>query len=583
MSADGSASVFCFTPLKVALSELEPPSATPFDVPAAVRVPLPCSAPPLPLEPCPVCPRLAQEFEPYRQAAYWKAQHERVRQREGQLHQRIAELEAKLRLREQQLFGRKSETSATALPNLTSTPPGNQPRRRRGQQRGKQGHGRRDYSDLPAVVESRELPEDQCHCQTCGQPFAAASGSEDTTILEVEVRAHRRIIRRKRYRPTCACGTHPGIITAPPPPRLIPRSMLGVSIWVTVLLDKYLFYRPTYRLLDELRTHGLDLSLGTLTDGLQRLVPLFEPLYQALIEHSRGQTLWHADETRWLVFVTVEGKGGYRWYLWVFHSAAEVVFVLAAGRSHEVPEEHLGLVEDGILVVDRYKAYQAVNAVKEGRIVLAFCWAHVRRDFLTLARTWPEHEAWALGWVEGIGTLYQLNDARLALPRDPAVFATADAELRQAVTAFGQRGATTLEQPDLPTPQRKVLESLGNHWTGLTVFVEHPEVPMDNNTAERIQRGPVVGRKNYYGSGSLWSGKLAAMLFSLFQTFYLWNINPRTWLTAYLTACAEAGGKAPHDVSSWLPWNLTPAQRAIWQLGNDDEQSEASGRNADTS
>ena len=75
---------------------------------------------------------------------------------------------------------------------------------------------------------------------------------------------------------------------------------------------------------------------------------------------------------------------------------------------------------------------------------------------------------------------------------------------------------------DLHPARRKVLESLGNHWTGLTVFVEHPEVPMDNNTAERSERGPVVGRKNYYGSGSVWSGRLAAMMFSLFQTLCLW-------------------------------------------------------------
>ena len=65
---------------------------------------------------------------------------------------------------------------------------------------------------------------------------------------------------------------------------------------------------------------------------------------------------------------------------------------------------------------------------------------------------------------------------------------------------------------------------------------------MDNNTAERSERGPVVGRKNYYGSGSLWSGRLAAMMFSLFQTLCLWGLNPRLWLTAYLEACAQAGG-----------------------------------------
>ena len=94
--------------------------------------------------------------------------------------------------------------------------------------------------------------------------------------------------------------------------------MLGVSILVTVLLDKYLFYRPTSRLLADWRSHGLDLSLGTPTDGLKRMVPLLEPVYEALVKRSQGQRLWHADETRWLVFVMLEGKVGYRWYLWSF-------------------------------------------------------------------------------------------------------------------------------------------------------------------------------------------------------------------------------------------------------------------------
>ena len=152
---------------------------------------------------------------------------------------------------------------------------------------------------------------------------------------------------------------------------------------------------------------------------------------------------------------------------------------------------------------------------------------------------------------------------------DPAAFATADGALRTAVTAFGARGEAELAAPDLHPAPRKVLESLGNHWTGLTVFVEHPEVPMDNNTAERSERGPVVGRKNYYGSGSLWSGRLAAMMFSLFQTLCLWGLNPRLWLTAYLEACAQAGGRAVEDVDRFLPWNLSPEQRRAW--GCEDE------------
>src|SRR5439155_15419679 len=260
-----------------------------------------------------------------------------------------------------------------------------------------------------------------------------------------------------------------------------------------------LFYRPTYRLLAQLQTHGLDLSLGTLTDGLQRLLPLFEPVYEALAEYSRRQPLWHADETRWQVFATVEGKVGFRWYLWVFHAAEVVVFVLAAGRAHEVPEDQLGPDASGILVVDRYQAYQAIAQVKNGQLVLAFCWAHVRRDFLTLARTWPEQEGWALTWVARIGELYRLNDERLAVRAEAVAFAAADERLRHAVTALGEQGRAELAQAALHFACGKVLASLGNHWTGLTVFVEHPEVPMDNNTAERVQRGPVVGRKNYYG------------------------------------------------------------------------------------
>src|SRR5436190_15343020 len=112
--------------------------------PDTARVPLTsapsalaCSAPSLPDGPCPVCPRLAVAFEPWRQAGYWKAMHDRALRREAALQQRVAELEAQLRLREQQLFGRKSEAGAAAAPPPPQAAPGPQPRRRRGQQPGR--------------------------------------------------------------------------------------------------------------------------------------------------------------------------------------------------------------------------------------------------------------------------------------------------------------------------------------------------------------------------------------------------------------------------------------------------------------
>ena len=105
------------------------------------------------------------------------------------------------------------------------------------------------------------------------------------------------------------------------------------------------------------------------------------------------------------------------------------------------------------------------------------------------------------------------------------------------------------------------MTSLQNHWEGLSVFVEHPEVPMDNNNGERPIRNPVTGRKNFYGSGSLWSSQLAAIMFSIFQTIALCGLNCNHWLRSYLTACAENHGKAPDDLSSFLPWEMDEGRR----------------------
>jgi transposase len=252
--------------------------------------------------------------------------------------------------------------------------------------------------------------------------------------------------------------------------------------------------------------------------------------------------------------------------LGVFYSEESVVFVLAQSRSHQVPEDHFGPVEGGIVMADRYSAYPAIDKVKAGLITLALCWAHQRRDFVEVARSWPSEQAWAVAWVKRIRELYHLNRRRLELREDSEGFEQRDRDLRAAIKTMASQAEEERKDPSLHPARRKVLDSMGEHWTGLTVFVEHPEVPLDNNTAERAQRGPVVGRKNYYGSGSVWAGRLAAMLFSLFQTLERWQLNPRAWLTWYLEGCAKAGGKPPAELSSYLPWNLTAEQRDKLQL-----------------
>ena len=96
-----------------------------------------------------------------------------------------------------------------------------------------------------------------------------------------------------------------------------------------------------------------------------------------------------------------------------------------------------------------------------------------------------------------------------------------------------------LQDENLPEVQEKILISL---WEGLTLFLHYPHVPMDNNPAERSIRGPVIARKNYFGSGSIWSGLLAATCFTLFQTLQL------------------------HNMEEFLPWNLTSQQKLQWAM-----------------
>ncbi len=71
----------------------------------------------------------------------------------------------------------------------------------------------------------------------------------------------------------------------------------------------------------------------------------------------------------------------------------------------------------------------------------------------------------------------------------------------------------------------------------------------------------MVGRKNYYGSGSVWSAHLAATIFRVVQTILLWGLNPHHWLRAFLQACAEHGGQSPTDLSPFLPWQMTAERR----------------------
>lgn len=513
-----------------------------------------------------------------------------IRERNGIIAERDAEIEA-LKARivwlERKLFGKSTEgtgarvadapvTEAPAADAPTTEAPtadasdaaawGTKgagtpsPRRGRGQQPGAPGHGRRSRVELPTETCAHELPGGAPTCPRCGKPYRPLE-SEDSEEIEFEVRVYRRVHRRASYAHGCDCGQAPAVITAPVPPKLIPKGMFAVSFWVHVLLEKYLFQRPLNRVLATLELEGLFASQGTITDGLRRIGDLLRPVYCRILERGRGASRWKMDETRWSVFVDVEGKTGHRWWLWVVITDDAVVYLLEPTRSGDVPRNFLGDDPEGSLLVDRYVVYQHLGP----RLLVAFCWSHIRRDFVEAGDAYEYLEPWAREWVERINRLFALNDERVAVRDQTAAFAEKDAAVREVVAAMAEVRDRELATHNLHRAARKVLRSLTNHWAGATRFVEHPEIPMDNNESERMLRDPAMGRKNYFGCGSLWSGELTSSCFSIFQTLLKHDIDPKKWLTAYFEACARAGGQPPDAIDEFLPWHMSEERKAEWR------------------
>jgi transposase len=493
-------------------------------------------------------------------ANYWKAQFDQIQSREESLKAEIQELKAQLNKRELQLFGRSSEKthSKSEQSNVSTSP------KKRGQQAGSKGHGRRDFSHLPTIEEAVTLHPDDSRCICCGLPYDELGGSEDSEILEViNVQPYRRVIRRKKYKRNCKCNSNsdPQIFSPPPTERLLPKSKIGITIWSLLLLNKYEYQQPLHRVLNQLSTQGLSLAMGTLTDGMQKLLPYFTPIYDAIVTRNIAPNHWHADETGWKVFEMLEDKKNHRWFLWIFQNQETVIFKISPTRSSEVLFDHFGSDHSGgILNVDRYAAYKVI--AKAGLFILAFCWAHVRRDFLEHAKGYVQQESWALSWVEKIAQLYHINNERIQHQKKSKMFNKYDRELRETITLLAKEVDNQYEDKSLLPSARKILKSLKDHWNGLIVFVDYPDIPMDNNTAERGLRQSVVGRKNYYGSGAIWSAQLAASLFTILKTIKLWNINPHAWLLAYLQECAMHGGP-PAKIDHFLPWNMTVKLREL--------------------
>jgi len=441
----------------------------------------------------------------------------RLRKENAKQAARIKELEAQLSRVQGIAFGRKSEAAPRTSPS-SSTP---------------KRPERRSYDHLPLETVRIEVPHSERTCKSCGKPYRSMEDAIDSPTLEIEVKAHRRVVRREVLAKACSCKEGSKFLKAPHPGKIVPKGSIGTSIWIHLLMAKYAWHVPLERELSFLSSEGLDMAQPTVIDGFRHIEGLLRPLYEELCKVNRQEAWWNSDETTW------HRIGDQRHWLWVFLGRKSCVYKVAEGRSAQVLEEHLGDVE-GILHCDRYTAYK--KYAKDKGIDLAYCWAHVRRDFVRLSKL-AEHREWSLGILKEIGEIYHHAGKRYTAEGDRAfrdqVYGFLERRRSEGALATGER--------------RKVLESLDEHYQGLTTVCVDPGVSLDNNAAERALRGPVVGRKNYWGSKSAWSGQLSATMFSVIETAEMNGLNPKQWLKGYLEACASNKGKAPFDLLPWLP------------------------------
>ncbi len=411
------------------------------------------------------------------------------------------------------------------------------------------GHGPTAQPHLPVIEETLELAPGERVCPSCSGSLdemgEQAEESEEITV--VQRRFYLRKLRRQKYR--CRCNG--AVVTTPAPPKLIPGGRYSTEFAAEVAVGKYLDHSPLERQSRTMGGEGLVVSSQTLWDQIEALARVLEPSYQALHERVLSSPVVHADETHWRL---MDRQGSSKWWVWSLASQEVVFYRLCGTRSAKAARAILAGYE-GTVMCDGYSAYKTLAQGKKKSdpragppFRLAHCWAHVRRKFVEAKPNYPEPCAAAL---DLIGELFAVERTvrRGAFPVDEEAL-----KLRQQLRCEHSKElvdelkgwALDMRSKVLPrSGLGKAIHYLLNHLSGLSLFLEDPRIPLDNNLAERELRGVVLGRKNHYGSRSKRGTEVAALFYSLLETAKLVGEEPR----AYLLRATRAALNVPGTVT----------------------------------
>ena len=386
---------------------------------------------------------------------------------------------------------------------------------------------------LPIDERVLELDEPDRSCPQCGGRLSPMRGEfEESELIDV-VEVSYRLVKVKQQKYVCRCG---GCVeTAPGPERAVPGGRYSLDFAIKVALDKYLDHIPLARQERILRRHGLEVTTQTLWDQVAALGRRLATTDAALFRYALAQSVIGLDQTSW---PRLDGKAEKPWQMWCITTPGVVCHRIRDDKSADTFKALVGDY-NGIIVCDALKTHEAGARDAPG-IQLAGCWAHVYRKFEEAAPDHPEAEL----ALSRIGELYAI-DERAGGDREKLA-ELRNSESRVVIEAFK---AWLWNQAVLKTLSiGKAAAYTVANWERLTRFLSDARIPLDNNSTERGIRGPVVGRKNHYGSKSRRGTEVASTFYSLIETAKLHNVDPASYLRDAVRA-ADRG-------DALLPWQL---------------------------
>jgi transposase len=404
------------------------------------------------------------------------------------------------------------------------------------------GHGPRPQPKLPVIEQIHELEaKDRC-CKVCGGEMVPMGEQfeelEEITVIERQYVT--KVHKRRKYR--CKCNSC--VVTAPMPPRLIPGGRYSTDFAIHVAVSKYLDHSPLERQCREMDRHDLVATPQALWDQLDAVARVAEPTAEALGKTVLQAPVIHADETRWPM---LDGQSS-PWTVWSRCTSTIAHYTILGSKSAKAASPLFSGFE-GIVVVDGYAVYETL-ARAGPKLRLANCWAHTARKFVECRENFPAQCQKVLDLIKA---LYEVErQVPGPFPGDEQA-QRLRAALREEFSRPILRQIYDWACTEVGLPESdlgKAVKYMLRRWEALTVFVSNPLVPLDNNAAERSLRGPVIGRKNHYGSKSKRGTEVAAILYTLLETAKLNGLEP----ASYLRTVVERALRTPGTVT--LPQDL---------------------------